>query len=410
MANTRPILASLALLAGLANPAAAQSTAKERFDAANKPAGYQAGSWAVLPAATLRGGYDDNISSSAAKAVASPFVELRGRVDAVRAADDEEARAYVFIGGVWYTDADDKNKYEGGIGASYRTRVGLWRIRGAVDLGAGTEAITVGDGIENAGIFDPYKDPSQFYRAAASFGIERDVGTLFVGANGSISYASYDDRATEGGIVVNQDFRTGYIAEVNLRAGYRPSDVWAVFVEGGANMQSFENAAADSTGYRAVAGAAFQIAGRLNGEIFAGYQWQSFDRGGIDGFTYGANLKWFVTDFISLTLDARRDIRAEQVAASGSDSIFLKRRDTLSARIDYDPLETLLIYGEARYFQEVCGCLGDAEDGWGATIGAEWAFARNFKLSGAYSYDQGSSVLAGAFERNRFSLGLTAQY
>ncbi len=414
----RGIIRALAVAASAAVGTAAfaaprePETARDRFERTNAAQGFQAGSWRMLPSASLRGGYDDNLTLSPDAPVATAILILRGRIDAARDDGADSASAYVAVGGAFHEAASDFDYVEGGAGAAFSVAFDeAWRLRGSIDLAAGAEGPSSGEGVVIGGTFDRYEDLATFQRASASLGLRRDVGSLYVALALDGAYSRFDARRTASGLEVEQDFRNGLAAEAGLRVGYRFSPALSVFLEGAGNLRRYDDSSADSSGWRAAAGVQAELTRLLTGEIFAGYAQQSYDTGGsASGLTYGASLRWFATDFISVALDARREFDAERLDVASGAAATPVTRDRVALRVDYDPLETLLIYAGAEWRRDDYDCLCLQNETVTFDVGAEWALNQVFRLSLDYRHERSDSDTAGAAERNRVMLGVRAQY
>ncbi len=385
----------------------------DRFESNNAPPGVMAGPWKVSPSLTLRGGYDDNVTFSADAPVASPTVELRGRVDIVNADGPNSIAAYAEVSQVWYTDAADLDHLDYNGGLSFSAQVSDYvRIRGSIGVASAASEDSATDGIVIGGDFDPYVDLARYLTIPASLGVTFDSGRWFVTAAGDVVYADYDDRLTAGGVLVDQGFRSGTTADAKLRAGWRFTPGTALFAEGGYNIQRYTDESADSDGWRAVVGAEFEFSRLLTGEIFAGYAAQSYPDGGeVTGLTYGASLDWFVTELMSVRLDARREFGAERTALEAGDAITSPvTRDSVRLRVEYEPLRKLLVRGEAGWQRETYDGSDRKDDRFFTGLGFDYVFTPNVRATLDYRYEERSSEVAGDATRNVFRLGLTTGY
>lgn len=385
----------------------------ERFRRNNNPAGLRLGPWEVTPDATLRGGYDDNVTTVAEDAVASPIVELRGRVDVVNRDGADSFTAFAEVRQTWVTDATDLDRFDasGGIAADYQVSEYV-RIRGAIGVNYAAEADDAGEGIIVGGVFDPFVDLSEYLAVPASIGVSVDTGRWFVTASGQMVWSDFEDRTTRSGVIINQDYRNGYIGDVSLRAGWRLTPATGLFVEGGYNLQRFRDENADSDGWRAVAGAEFELTRLLTGDIFAGYAAQSFTGGDeVTGLTYGASLNWFPTELISVHLAARRDFTAEQtVLDAGIARTSPVTRDSVGLRVEYEPLRQFLITAQGGWSQSSYEGQDRTDQRFYAGLGLEYVFTPNFRLNLDYRYEDSASDVSGDATRNVIMLGVSARY
>lgn len=431
MALRRQCLLALSLI--LAAPAAAQEmrgaqdaadtgpitappgpvSVGERFDQFNASPGIQAGPWKITPTATLRGGYDDNVTTVTVDPVSTPFAQLRGRVDITNEDGADSFLAYAEVSQTWYTDARDLDHLDARGGLDFAVQVDDYiRIRGGIGVSANGEIDSANEGILIGGNFDPYVDLARYLAIPASLGASYDTGRWFVRADGALTWYDYDNRTTLGGTTVDQDFRSGTVADLDFRAGWHFSPAMSAFVQGGYNLQRFDDETADSDGWRAVAGLEFELTRLLSGEIFAGYAAQSYAGAGeTTGLTYGASLDWFATELISLHLQARRDFGAERTAIVNGTSVTSPvTHDSVALQIEYEPLRQLLIRGRAGYQWDTYEGSDRTDKRLFAGIGADYVFSPNFRLNLDYLYDETTSEVAGDSSRSVISLGLTAGY
>ena len=416
---SRRLKLSLLLATVLAGTAAAQQGGREpesvgaRFNRNNAPQGIQLGPWKVTPEASLRGGYDDNVTTLADTPVASGLGQLRGRLDVTNGEGADYIAAYGEVSQTWFTDASDLDHFDARGGVSGQTQVGQYvRIRGSIGVASESAPDSADEGIIVAGNFDPYVDLAEYLSIPASLGVAFDGGRYTVSAGADVTYTDYDARLTRGGVSVDQGFRNGTNADFRLRAGYRFSTAAGVFVEGLYNTQTYDDDAANSTGWRAVAGAEFEFTRLLTGELFAGYAAQDYENGAeVTGPTYGASLDWFVTELMSINLVARREFGAEQTEILlGSPVTAAVTRDTVSLGLEYEPLRQMLVRAEGGWRQTAYEAQARTDTGLFAGLGVDYVLTSNFRVNLDYRYDQTKSDVAGDTERNLFMLGLTTGY
>ncbi len=385
----------------------------ERFNRFNASPGIQSGPWKITPTATLRGGYDDNVTTVSIDPVSTPFAELRGRIDAVNEEGSDSFLAYAEISQTWYTDVDDLDHFDARGGLDFAVQADEFvRIRGGIGVSLNSEVDSANEGIVIGGAFDPYVDLAEYLAVPASLGVTYDTGHWFIRGDGAVTYYDYEDRTTLGGSTVDQDFRTGTIADLDFRTGWYFSPSTAVFVQAGYNWQRFKDETADNDGWSAVAGLQFELSRLLTGEVFAGYASQSYaSADSTDGLTYGASLDWFATELISLHLQARRDFGAERTAVVGGNAITSPvTHDSVALQVEYEPLRQMLVRGRVGYQVDTYELSDRTDERFYAGLGTDYVISPNFRLNLDYLYDETTSEIAGDSSRNVVSIGLTAGY
>lgn len=410
---------SILLAAVFAGTVAAQETAREpvsvedRFNQNNTAEGLRLGSWKVTPTATLRGGYDDNVTTVADAPVSSTLVQLRGRLDVTNGEGANYVSVYAEAGNTWYTDAQDLDHFDASGGAAFQTEVGSYvKLRGSVGVASGESEDSADEGVIVAGAFDPYVDLAKYLSIPGSIGVSFDGGRYSFSASGDVLYTDYDPRVTAGGVTVAQDFRNGTNADLRARAGYNFSPATGVFLEGVYNLQNYDDETANSTGWRAVAGAEFEVSRLITGEVFGGYAVQTYDSGAeVSGLTYGASLDWFVTELMSLNLAAKREFGAEQTEILlGGPVTAAVTRDDVRLGLAYEPLRQMLVRAEGGWRQTEYDAQSRTDTGLFAGVGLDYVLTSNFRVNLDYKYDQTQSEIAGDTQRNVFMLGLTTGY
>lgn len=387
----------------------------DRFHRNNAPQGLQAGPWKITPSVTLRTGYDDNVTtvSEDTDKIASAIFQLRGRVDISNEDGPNALTAYGEVVQTWYADASDLDHFDGSLGVGGNAQLSDYvRIRGGIGFVSAASADSASEGIVVGGAFDPYVDLSRYISVPASLGATFDTGHWFMEADGSVVYSDYDDRTTRGGVIIDQDFKNGTIADLKFRTGWRFTPGTALFAEAAYNLQRFKDKTADSDGWRAVAGAQFELSRLLTGDIFAGYAAQSFQGGEeVTGLTYGAHLTWFATELMSVNLDARRDFGAErtELLVGGSGTVPVTR-DSVRLRVEYEPLRQLLVSAEAGYASDTYESQDRTDERYFAGLGVEYVFTPSIRIGLDYRYEQTTSAIAGDSSNNVIYLGITTGY
>jgi len=418
-AMSRRLPITLFLAATAAGTAQAQSSASEpvsvgdRFNANNAAKGLQLGPWQVTPTATLRGGYDDNITTVPDTPTASTVIQLRGRLDVTNADGANFVTAYAEAGNTWYTEAQDLDHFDASGGAAFQSEIGSYvRLRGSLGVAIGNSEDSADEGVIVAANFDPYVDLAKYLQVPASLGISFDGGHYKFSAGADLLYSDYDPRLTQSGLTIAQGFRNGTNVDLKARAGYSFSPATTVFVEGGYNLQNYDDENANSTGWRGVAGAEFEFSRLLTGELFAGYAAQTYDNGQeVTGLTYGASLDWFATELISLKLAAKREFGAEQTEILlGTPITSAVTRDSASLGVEYEPLRQMLVRAEGGWRQTEYDGQIRTDTGLFAGVGLDYVMSANFRVNLDYKYDQTESEVAGDTQRNVFMLGLTTGY
>lgn len=226
----------------------------------------------------------------------------------------------------------------------------------------------------------------------------------------------YDDSPTAG-IAINNDDRDRFESNISFRVGYEIVPEYEAFIRLGGNDRSYDDAPddagfdRDSFGYEIAAGVSVDLGGIAFGDVFVGYQRQSYGDAALKAIgspVLGAELTWNVTRLSTLTGGIEQNI---EETTQGSASGFLATR--LHVTADHELLRNLILNANlAATTSDYTGI--DREDRfYEAGLGAKYMLNRNLYGSVTYSYRQRESDFStGAdsdYKQNIFMIRLEAQ-
>lgn len=327
----------------------------------------------------------------------------------------------------WYVDNDRENFEDFNVG-----------LTGRYDISRGTSFnyhASFADDHEDRGAPDDPGAPAQqtdFTRAIAGVGFVRDAALVSLAIDGQIERLEYDDTLQfdrTGGIsadVINNDDRTRDRISGNVRLGYEIDENYEAFIRFSANRVEYDNSKADggpqrnSDGYEIVAGAAFDITGKTQGEVFGGYVAQNYDSdtlaedGDISDFTFGASLLWNPTGLTSIRGTASRTV-TETIVGETVNGVIEPAASILGSlfdlQIEHELQRNVLLKGSATYtLQEFQGTARE-DDLINASLGARYLFNRNLSLDASYQFSYRDTSERGLdFKRHIFMVGLVATW
>ncbi len=138
-------------------------------------------------------------------------------------------------------------------------------------------------------------------------------------------------------MATDQQYRDGQEYTVDGRVGYSISPLTSVFVGSTYQWSSYEDSNYNGDEYTVSGGIKFEPSRLLRGEVFVGYQSWSSDSGFLDdvsGLYYGANLAWFASPLMTVTLKARQKVDSSNFEFDGIDGSSINTSD-LGVRVDY---------------------------------------------------------------------------
>lgn len=366
------------------------------------------GSIEVLPSASMRVAYDDNVYATRTDKVEDALVTLSTGV----AARSTWSRHAVSL------DADAALAR----GLSQNNEdIETYDMQAGARLDLGTQATAS----FNAGYSRAYeprgsvgdtalRGPRIAYNTLElGAQLQRNTGRLMLEAEGTLDrfrYAPY--RNTDAGTVApnaqgSRDYRSW---SASLRTGYALGPGIAAFVEGSYNQARYpdETAALDrsSDGYSVRSGVQFGLTRLIRGRAAIGYQNQRYDDAAfprIKGLDFAAALEWNPTQLITWSLEARRAIqRSPLVGVAGI------RQSRYVTRIDYEALRNLIL--SARLDQTISEYAGTdrAQKDVSVSLGAEWLLNRHLRVStqGGFQRTRSEGIGGRRFERKRVSVSL----
>lgn len=228
-----------------------------------------------------------------------------------------------------------------------------------------------------------------------------------------------------------------------LKLGLAISPGYAVFVRGVYNDRDFTgknpwnfgggqpvnlevddaNYNRDSSGWEGHLGVDFELSRLLTGEAYVGYEEQEFDDHpyaplattrklpSIDGFTFGADLKWFPTMLTTVSFDAKREIKSnpfvEGLLTSGSGIT----SDRFDLRVDHELMRNVVLFAKVGYGQDDYeGTSTRQDDIIKGGVGALFLINNNFHLTASYDFvDRDSNVSNLDYQNNMFLLSVTGK-
>jgi hypothetical protein len=385
----------------------------ERFTQSNAAPARNLAGWRVQSSASLRGGYDDNITSSAIDPASSPERELRGALEAVREIESHTFTGSAAIAQTSYSSAPRNDDTEGRLGATAALRLHPRLVlRGAVGVEEGRETSALANGINVNGAFDPYLERASFRRLPMEGGLDYDFGRWSLSADADLAYVDYDPQTTRAGLTIDQSFRNGRESELRTRAAYEIHPNLSLFGEVAGNRRRFDDPSGDNDGWRLTGGGEFEFLRLLVGDAYAGYASQRYLTGGaVSGLTVGASLNWYADERVSFRFDARREFRADQVTNSSTvTSAAPLIHEAVGLRAEYEPLRRLLVFGQVNYERDRRESVNRVDTLTTLIIGGSVVMTRKLRLVLDLQHENGASDFAGDHSRDRVSVGVAAFY
>lgn len=204
--------------------------------------------------------------------------------------------------------------------------------------------------------------------------------------------------------------RNSTFYDAGLRAGYFISPRVNVFTQGSYFMinrdtENGDGSSRDSTGYRVGVGSALDFTGLIFGEIFVGYENESFDAPGVSdepGFAFDVGLTWNVTTLTTLGLNGRSSIETTDETDSSSEL-----RSVLDFEVDHELLRNVLVGGLLGIQRDDYRGDRGTENTFRAGLNGTYFLNRNLRLEADYLFStRTADESINEFDRNRVFLTL----
>ena len=259
--------------------------------------------WLFYPQALVGAVYNDNLTQTQTRRTAAAGTKLQASVAGLR--DSGVSRTLVYGEGdaTLYPAHAVANTYNGRVGVNQ-----TWNVTHDFTLKAQAEVaqqsyLTFGGLVETPGGVASLVAPQTYKQATALVAAQKSFGRYFLGVSLGETATMYDALATSVGSL-SQSYRNSAVATFTQRGGYWVSPLVYAYAETAENWRRYADAPFGSQGYRAVAGLGSDRIGLFRGEVYGGYQGQSYQAaqlGQARSPVFGGKLYWYVTRAWTLT-------------------------------------------------------------------------------------------------------------
>ncbi len=374
--------------------------------------GVRAGAFLVYPRLELAGETNDNIYATGANEVDDTIFHLRPELSIESGWSQNFLSAYARASINRYSDNEDENTEEYGVGTS-----------GRIDV---TRQSNIGFGADYSSGFEPRNaptadrtavEPTQLDTAQAYISASRAAGYVKLSGRADWRTFDYEDGRDGLGGVIDQDARDRDIVSVSGRIDVAISPDTAFFFQATGNERQYDVASTvatpnrDSTGSEFLVGANFEVSAVARGEIAAGYIEQSFDEVAFDdvsGFGARAQLEWFPSELTTITVAAGRTVEDTPVAGAGA---YLSSAGSLA--VDHELLRNVILNGRLTLSRDDYEGVDREDTRTGVTLGATYLINRNLGVNANYSLLDVKSEGAARdqdYTVNRLGVALVAQF
>ena len=403
-----PILFLAALLAApllAVSAASAQemnlpSGVTERVAPEDDALGMKLGGFTAYPKLGVSGGYDSNVYAQPDALAKSDGVFV---IDPSLAFDSNWSRNKLSLGGFFsqslqttYTQEDNA---EWGVGGSGQLDV---LEASNIKSSLGYQRLTEPRGGINPNLAIP--DPIQYDLLQWGLVGNHRLNQLTLSAAVDFDMFDYDS--------TNQEYRNRDLWVFTGQGGYTFSPGYSGFVRGEFNNRNFENTRngndQDSQGYNVAVGIASEITNLISGEAYIGYLDQDYESAAytnVSGVSFGVDLAWEATKLTTVSLTASRDVADSVIPGAGGIlySIY-------GFGVNHELMPEVLLKGDFSYYNANYEGSTRDDDGYRASVGADYRLSRMVHLDLLYSFDdRDSNVVGQDYSRHQVTFGVRLQ-
>lgn len=283
-----------------------------------------AGNWLLYPTALAAFLYDTNPNQVATGAHASPGLRLVPSIVAERTSGISKTDLYGMVDSQIYTNQPSANSVAARLGATEDYQpVPDWLLHARADFTRQRDLFsTFGTSPPGHLILplnptavglEPVASPVTYNQLSGEVAVQKRFGNAFTQFGGSIVDLRYDNT----GVVTqspNGDIYTGV-----GRGGYWLTPDFYGYVEIEGDSRNFVTRSLGSSGYRAAAGIGSHQIGLFQGQIFGGYQAESYDSPGIgtvSSSVYGGIVHYYPLPELTVDFGVNRTLGASLLATT----------------------------------------------------------------------------------------------
>lgn len=257
--------------------------------------------------------------------------------------------------------------------------------------------------------------PVRFSTATAALGMSHNLGRIGLSGEATLQRFNYDDARATNGTPIDEDFRDSDFYRLRGRIAYSQTASLGWFGQVTYDWRTYRQQVPggiqrDSKGIEILAGAAFEPAALLRGEIGVGYlsrRYQGPTFQNFSGFAINGKVEFFVTQLTTVTVSAKRQANDAGIPRSTG---YITTGGQVG--VDHELLRSLILSASVSYYADTFNGIDRRDKRWAARAAAEYQMNRNVGLR--MSYDRVNLSSDGVdrykeFKDNRVLLGVTVR-
>ncbi len=379
-----------------------------------------AGDWLLYPTAFVGGIYDTNPAQVAQSPQASGGIRLVPAILAERTAAISKTSLYAMTDARVYAlgDTQGVDAVAARLGAiqDYQP-ADSWVVHAQGDYTRQRDVFsTLGvthslSSLNPTGVgIVPTQQPTTYNQFTGTGSVLKRFSNAFVSLGGStvgILYSQPDGNVPPppSGIVITAVTRGGV---------WISPDIYT-YVSGAVDKRNWDTSSLNSSGFRTLVGLGSDQIGLFRGEIYGGYQQESFDLGAIGtvgGSAYGGHLEYSPVPKLTLRAGADRTIGASLLGAAPATSVGTASLVTsLLGQIVYAPFPEWEWSGRGGYVRAAYIDTSQRDNGWTLGTTLTYSIWQSFGLSLDYQHlALNSNIPDQGFTRDVVTFGISYKY
>ncbi len=265
--------------------------------------------------------------------------------------------------------------------------------------------------------------PVEYHVTSANLGYVHEAGRLGARVDATVDSYSFNDTTSGTGATIVQRDRDRIVYAITPRVSYEIVPGYHAFVQASGNARNYVRRTdvngfhRNSHGYEVDLGTAIDFTHLINGEVFAGYLSQLYDDPRLkdeNGFGFGGNLLWNVTQLTSLRATLARTIEETTQFATGVGGNFDSSgylQTALKLTAEHELLRNVLLSAYVSYVNSDFQGISRTDDQYETNVEGRYLLNRNLSLNADLTYTKRDSNVVGvSYDRVVGMLALKAGF
>jgi Putative beta-barrel porin 2 len=378
-----------------------------------------AGNWLVYPSAFVGGIYDSNINQSATNVQSSGGARLTPSLLAVTVGDFSKTTIYGLADARIYANQQANNSDTVDVSSGvieiyqplpdliftgqgdYTRQKDLFSTLGDTHSVMNLNPVAVG--------LAPIANPVPYNQLTGSLSVQKNFSTAFLIASGSVVGQIYDQNTNLGQNPNNTTF-TG-----SLRGGIWITPAIYSYVEGSGDSRNESISGLSSSGYRVAGGFGTDQIGLVRGEVYGGYQSESYSASGIGTVSsglYGARGYYYPLPDLTVNVAVDEELGVSLLTPLANSPFGSATKATTAlATANYNLTDLWAAGLRGGYIHTDYIGTARRDDAWTGGGTLTYQIVRNIGLTADYQHTElSSNVALQSFSRDVVTFGLTFKY